>query len=68
MGVKSANQLLYLVKNISIADVKNVARARREDSNSPCRLDVDCSILAYKFLQNKSVGSNEVPGLVAHMQ
>ncbi len=24
------------------------------------------SILAYKFLQNKLVGSNEVPGLVAH--
>ncbi len=67
MGVKSAHQLLYLVQNISIADVKKVARTRREDNNSPYKLDVDCSILAYKFLQSKSVSPDEVAGLIANV-
>ena len=45
MGVKSAHQLLYLVKNVSIAALKRVARSRREDESSPCKIDVDCSII-----------------------
>ena len=50
MGVSGAEQLVFCIKNLSIAGVKRIARTRLDPNERLCRIDVDCSWVAYRLL------------------
>ena len=64
MGVSGAEQLVYAIKNLSVAGVKHIARNRLNANERLCRIDVDCSWVAYKLL-GKNGNASKAGELVA---